>query len=336
LVRRTIRVEIKFLEGRQLCRITGTVSATFVEPYKSLAGVHTSVSEAEPIAIEGLTKYYGDVRGVEDLTFAVESGEVFGFLGPNGAGKSTAIRLLLGLLKPTGGTARVLGHTVTERTRSIEARIGYVPGDATVYENVTGEELLDYFATLSGDERREELLDRFPVPMDRTVKTYSRGNRQKLALVQAFMHDPDLVIMDEPTSGLDPLAQNALYDLLLAERERGVTVLFSTHVLSEVRKVCDRVGIIRDGRLFALENIGELLAKSGKIVRLDLAEEPSPEELLFDGARSSVRDPDGYYRLVVTENFDGLVDVLDRFSIRDLEVEETSLEDVFMEFYGGK
>ncbi|MFH5797961.1 ATP-binding cassette domain-containing protein [Haladaptatus sp. CMAA 1911] len=290
---------------------------------------------ADPIVIEGLTKYYGDVRGVEDLTFDVESGEVFGFLGPNGAGKSTAIRTLLGLLKPTSGTARVLGHAVTERTRSVEARIGYVPGDATVYENVTGTELLDYFAALSGDERREELLDRFPVPTDRNVKTYSRGNRQKLALVQAFMHDPDLVIMDEPTSGLDPLAQNALYDLLLDERDRGVTVLFSTHVLSEVRKVCDRVGIIRDGRLVALENIGELLAKSGKIVRLDLGEEPPPEELLFDGALSSTRDPDGYYRLVVTENFDGLVDVLDRYSIRDLEVEETSLEDVFMEFYGG-
>ncbi|EFW90568.1 ABC transporter related protein [Haladaptatus paucihalophilus DX253] len=311
------------------------ISDTFGEPYKSLAGVHSSVSAPEPIAIEELTKYYGDVRGVEDLTFAVESGEIFGFLGPNGAGKSTAIRLLLGLLKPTSGTAQVLGHTITERTRSVEGRIGYVPGDATVYENVTGAELLDYFATLSGDERREELLDRFPVPIDRAVKNYSRGNRQKLALVQAFMHDPDLLIMDEPTAGLDPLAQNALYELLLAERDRGVTVLFSTHVLSEVRKVCDRVGIIRDGRLVALENIGELLAKSGKIVRLDLAEDPPPDDLLFDGALSSDLDPDGYYRLVVTENFDGLVDVLDRYSVLDLEVEETSLEDVFMEFYGG-
>ncbi|MCO8246437.1 ABC transporter ATP-binding protein [Haladaptatus sp. AB643] len=308
----------------------------FGESYKSFANVHFPVSAPEPIAIEELTKYYGDVRGVEDLTFSIEPGEVFGFLGPNGAGKSTAIRVLLGLLRPTSGTARVLGHTVTERTRSVEHRIGYVPGDATIYGNVTGAELLDYFAALSGDERREELLDRFPVPIDRNVKTYSRGNRQKLALVQAFMHNPDLLIMDEPTAGLDPLAQNELYELLLDERERGVTVLFSTHVLSEVRKVCDRVGIIRDGRLVALENIGELLRKSGKIVRLDLVETPDSDELLFDGAIDSSRDEDGYYRLVVTGNFDGLVDVLDDYSIRDLEVEETSLEDVFMQFYGGE
>ncbi|WP_435152246.1 ATP-binding cassette domain-containing protein [Haladaptatus sp. DFWS20] len=293
------------------------------------------MSVLEPIAVERLTKYYGDVRGVEDLTFAVDRGEIFGFLGPNGAGKSTAIRVLLGLLKPTGGSARVLGHLATERKNLVHRRIGYVPGDATVYENVTGRGLLDYFAALSGDDRRDELLDLFPIPIDRNVKTYSRGNRQKLALVQAFMHDPDLVIMDEPTTGLDPLAQNTLYEFLLDERERGVTVFFSTHVLSEVRKVCDRVGIIRDGRLVALENIEELLRKSGKVVRLDIAETPDPDELLFEGAVSATHDEDGYYRLVVTGGFDGLVDVLDRYSIRDMDVEETSLEDVFIEFYGG-
>ena len=294
----------------------------------------TTVENA--IAVENLTKYYGDVRGVEDLTFAVETGEIFGFLGPNGAGKSTAIRALLGLLKPTRGTASILGTDVTDRAAAIETRanVGYVPGDAGFYGDVTGERLLDYFASLSGDERREELLDRFPIPHDRKVKAYSRGNKQKLALVQAFMHDPDLVVMDEPTAGLDPLAQNAVYEFLEAEQERGVTVFFSTHILSEVRKLCDRVCIIRDGRLVALEQIDALLEKSGKVVRLDLAESPDPEDLQFGGVASVNRDSDGYYRLVVTgDDFEGMVDVLDRYTIADMEIRETSLEDVFIEFY---
>ncbi|WP_458188165.1 ABC transporter ATP-binding protein [Haladaptatus sp. NG-WS-4] len=288
------------------------------------------------IAIENLTKYYGDVRGVEDLTFAVETGEIFGFLGPNGAGKSTAIRVLLGLLKPTRGTARILGSDVTDRDAAIAARenVGYVPGDADFYGDATGERLLDYFGSLSGDERREELLDRFPIPRERKVKAYSRGNKQKLALVQAFMHDPELVVMDEPTAGLDPLAQNAVYEFLEAEQRRGVTVFFSTHILSEVRRLCDRVCIIRDGRLVALEHIDTLLEKSGKVVHLDLAESPPPEDLRFEGVASVGSDADGSYRLVVTgDGFEGLVDVLERYTIEDVEIRETSLEDVFIEFY---
>ncbi|WP_327052906.1 ABC transporter ATP-binding protein [Halomicrococcus gelatinilyticus] len=294
----------------------------------------TTVENA--IAVEDLTKYYGDVRGVEDLTFAVDAGEIFGFLGPNGAGKSTAIRAMLGLLKPTRGTARLLGQDVTDRDAALAARanVGYVPGDANFYGDVTGERLLDYFGSLSGDQRREELLDRFPIPHDRKVKAYSRGNKQKLALVQAFMHDPDLVVMDEPTAGLDPLAQNAVYEFLETEQQRGVTVFFSTHILSEVRRLCDRVCIIRDGRRVALEQIDALLAKSGKVVRLDLAESPAPDDLRFPGVASAGRDADGYYRLVVTgDDYDGLVDVLDRYTINDVVVRATSLEDVFIEFY---
>nr|WP_245800146.1 ABC transporter ATP-binding protein [Haladaptatus litoreus] len=288
------------------------------------------------IAVENLTKYYGDVRGVEDLTFAVKTGEIFGFLGPNGAGKSTAIRVLLGLLKPTRGTARILGSDVTDRHAAIAARtnVGYIPGDVGLYGDATGERLLDYFGSLSGDERREELLDRFPIPRNRKVKAYSRGNKQKLALIQAFMHDPNLVVMDEPTAGLDPLAQNAVYEFLEAEQRRGVTVFFSTHILSEVRKLCDRVCIIRDGRRVALEQIDTLVEKSGKIIRLDLAESPAPDDLIFEGVASASRDSDDYYRLVVTGNdFEGMVDVLDQYTIRDMEIRETSLEDVFIEFY---
>ncbi|MBZ6496899.1 ABC transporter ATP-binding protein [Haloterrigena longa] len=172
-----------------------------------------SNADSSPIEIESLTKYYGDVRGVDALTFTVERGEIFGFLGPNGAGKSTAIRLLLGLLKPTEGAASLLGRDVTDRNelRDAKRHLGYLPSDITFYDRVTGAEVLDHFGRLRGDERREELLERFPVPLDRHVNAYSSGNRQKLAVVAAFMHEPELAIMDEPTSGLDPLVQNEFY-----------------------------------------------------------------------------------------------------------------------------
>ncbi|RDZ65852.1 ABC transporter [Haloferax sp. Atlit-12N] len=287
------------------------------------------------IDIDGLTKFYGDVRGVEELSLSVSEGELFGFLGPNGAGKSTTIRLLLGLLKPTDGTASVLGVPVDDRAAFLDvlARVGHIPGDPRFYDDVTGRKTLDYFAGLSGDDRRDELLDRFPVPLDRPVRAYSRGNRQKLAIVQAFMHDPRVVVMDEPTSGLDPLVQQEFYEFLREERDRGVTVFFSTHILGEVREVCDRVAIIRDGRLVVVEDIDDLLARSGKVVTvqspdaIDLADFDFPETI---DARI---EPDGSLRLVTSGNYDALVDALEGYRIDDLEVRETAIEDVFMHFY---
>ncbi|WP_254765805.1 ABC transporter ATP-binding protein [Salinilacihabitans rarus] len=301
-------------------------------------------ASAPPIEVRELTKYYGDVRGIEDLTFAVDSGEVFGFLGPNGAGKSTMIRVLLGLLKPTDGEARVLGHDVTDREELLAAkrRLGYLPSDVAFYDRVTGTEILDYFGRIRGDERREELLDRFPVPLDRPVKAYSSGNRQKLAIVATFMHDPELTVMDEPTSGLDPLVQNEFYALLDEQRERGRTTFFSSHILSEVRRVCDRVGIVRDGRLIELDTVAGIIAESGTVVRVRLAEAPPAEELTFPGVANVERvdggDGDGSaaYTLVLSREFDALIDALARYTVEDLEVREAALEDVFMHFYGGE
>lgn len=293
------------------------------------------MSGVAAIAVEGLSKYYGDVRGVEDITLRIREGEIFGFLGPNGAGKSTLIRVLMGFLKPTAGSARMLGYEVTDREQLIAAKrdIGHIPGDFHFYEQLTGETVLDYYAAFRGDDRREELLDLFSVPLDRKVGAYSRGNLQKLAIVQAFMHDPRLVIMDEPTSGLDPLAQNTLYEFLEAEQERGVTTFFSSHILSEVRRICDRVGIIRQGQLVALEDIHELLAKSGKVVHVDLAESVDPDAFAFDGIIDA-NASNGHLKLVISGNYDRLVDELAPYTIEDLEVRETSLEDVFMHFYG--
>ncbi|WP_114576255.1 ABC transporter ATP-binding protein [Saliphagus sp. LR7] len=289
-----------------------------------------------PIETAALTKYYGDVRGVEDLTLAIERGEIFGFLGPNGAGKSTLIRILLGFLRPTGGDAYLLGWDVTDRgeLREAKRRVGYLPSDVTFYERATGREVLAYFGRLRGDDRREELLERFPVPIDRPVDAYSSGNRQKLAIVAAFMHDPDLAIMDEPTAGLDPLVQNEFYEFLEARRGRGKTSFFSSHVLSEVRRVCDRVGIIRNGELIALDAISDVLAESGMVVTVSLAESPPPSALETPGTTSVERTPEGYH-LVLSREFDALIDRLDEYTVLDLEVREASLEDVFMHFYEG-
>jgi len=288
-----------------------------------------------PIEVAELTKYYGDVRGVEDVTFTVASGEIFGFLGPNGAGKSTAIRVLLGLLKPTDGEARVLGRDITDRAALREAKrsVGYLPSDVRFYDRVTGSDVLDYFGRLRGDRRRAELLDRFPVPLDRNIRAYSSGNRQKLAIVAAFMHDPELAIMDEPTAGLDPLVQNEFYELLEERRERGLTSFFSSHVLSEVRRVCDRVGIIRKGRLIELDTVENILAEGGTVVTARLAEEPPPAALEFPGT-SSVERRDGSYSLVLSREFDALIDRLHEYTVLDLEVRDASIEDVFMHFYG--
>ncbi len=286
------------------------------------------------IETRGLTKYYGDTRGIDDLSIDVQEGEVFGFLGPNGAGKTTTIRTLLGFVAPTGGSATLLGRDVTDEEALLDAkhRIGYLPSDPGLDEGVTGERLIRYHAALKGDERSDELLERFDPPVEREVGEYSTGNVQKLALVLAFMHDPDLVIMDEPTSGLDPLMQERLYEFIEDEQARGTTFFFSSHVLSEVRRVCDRVGIIRDGRLVAMEGVEELLDRSGKRVRVSVASTLDPADFDIAGVHD-LETGDGDASFMFTGEYDALLDHLRNYHVVDLDVEEAPLEDVFMKFY---
>jgi ABC-2 type transport system ATP-binding protein len=288
------------------------------------------------IETRDLTKFYGETRGIEDLNLTVEEGEVFGFLGPNGAGKTTTIRTLLGFIAPTEGEATVLGRDVRDERDLIDAKrhVGYLPSDPGFDEDTTGEQFLDYQASLKGDARRDELLDLFDAPADRKIGAYSRGNKQKLAIVQAFMHDPDLVVMDEPTSGLDPLMQERFYDFIQAEQECGKTVFFSSHILSEVRKVCDRVGIIRDGRLVTTEDVETLLDRSGKRVRVNVEEPVDPAD--FDIAGVHNLSLDGEVRFTFTGEYDALIDHLAAFHVVDLDVEEAPLDEVFMRFYGGE
>ncbi len=286
------------------------------------------------IDVDGLTKDYGEVLGADDLTFTVEEGEIFGFLGPNGAGKTTTIRLLLGLLEPTDGTARVLGADIRDEEALIEAkrRLGYLPADLGFDEKATGERVLEYFGSIQGDGRREELLELFTPPLDREIREYSSGNKQMLGLVQTFMHDPDLVIMDEPTAGLDPLKQERLLEFLRAERDRGTTIFFSSHVLSEVRRVCDRVGILREGRLVALENVETLLDRGGKQVRLRLAESEGEFEPI-DGA-TDLETTGRSISFTYTGEYNALLSHLASYDVVDVEIDEPALETIFMHYYG--
>jgi len=288
-----------------------------------------------PIEIESLRKEYGDTVAVSDLSVAVEAGEVFGFLGPNGAGKTTVIRTLMGFHAPTSGETRVLGADATDESAlvGVKERVGYLPAHPTFDSGVTGRAFLDHQASLKGDARREDLLDLFDPPLDRKIREYSTGNAQMLGLVTAFMHDPDLVILDEPTAGLDPLKQERFNEFLRAERERGTTVFFSSHVLGEVRRVCDRVGVLRDGELAAVEDVDDLLSRGGKRVRVRTADGISPDDVDLPGAVDIDALADGV-GFTFTGDFNDLLDALGSFDVVELDVEEPPLEDVFMHFYG--
>jgi len=236
-----------------------------------MCGAHLNVIETQ-----NLTKYYKKIKGIENLNFSVKKGEIFGFLGPNGAGKTTTIRTLLGFLKPTSGKAFIFGENVTADIVDIKEDVGYIPGDLNLYGHLTGGQFLKYFSKLKNYDMYliGDLLSTFEVPLDRKIKGYSKGMKQKLGIIQAFMHDPDLVIMDEPTSGLDPLLQQTFYDFLKDEKKNGKTLFLSSHNLSEVDKICDRIGIIRDGDLVALEDIDTLKSKKGKIIKAKIKEDP--------------------------------------------------------------
>jgi ABC-2 type transport system ATP-binding protein len=282
------------------------------------------------IETKNLTKYYGKIKGVEDLTFSVKKGEIFGFLGPNGAGKTTTIRTLLGYLYPTRGSATIFGKNIENYIVEIKKEVAYIPGDLNIYEHLTGKEFLDYFAALRNREMilLDELLGIFNVPLERKLKGYSKGMKQKIGIIQAFMDDPEMVIMDEPTSGLDPLLQQKFYDFLIKQRKRGRTMFLSSHILSEVDRVCDRVGIIKDGNLIALEDIENLKNKRGKIIRLKIKEKPE----IFKGPKD-MKIKDGWIEFIAMSDIDSWIKKFSKYTIQDLIINDFSLEDIFIHYY---
>jgi len=302
------------------------------------------------IQTQALTKVYGGlastvlgrrsrlsaIRALEDVSIDVDQGEIFGFLGPNGAGKSTAIRLLLGFLHPTSGRASVLGLDTVHDSVEIRRKVGYLPGGIAFWDNLTGERLLDELAALSGraPSRRGGLLDRLELSaatLKRPVRDYSRGMRQKLGIIQALQHDPELAILDEPSEGLDPLMQRAFYGILDDLRRDGRTIFFSSHVLSEVERVCDRVAIIRLGRLVALEDVPALLARRKRNVELRLGGPPP----VLDGVPgvSDVAVGDGWLTCRLEGDVGPFLAAIGGSAVRDMTIEPARLEEAFLEFY---
>jgi ABC-2 type transport system ATP-binding protein len=288
------------------------------------------------IEIEGLTKYYGAVRG-EGLSVHVEHGEVFGFLGPNGAGKTTTMRIAVDLTRPDAGWVRVLGLDPRSDGVEVRRRLGYLPGDLALYDRLTGREMMRYFGALRGkldEDRVEAVATRLHLDLERRVGQLSRGNRQKVGLLQAFAHDPEVLLLDEPTAGLDPLMQQVFEQLVREATARGSTVFLSSHILSEVQEIADRAGIIRDGRPVAIEDIGDLRAKALHEIEVRFADPVGAAE--FSGL-TGVRDVemrDGLLRCRVEGRADPLVNALALHDVESLSAHELDLEDLFLAHYG--
>jgi len=291
-----------------------------------------------PVHRPGAPRSGGEVRALEDLSIAVHEGEIFGFLGPNGAGKSTTIRLLLGYLHPTAGSATVLGLDVVRDTVAIRGRVGYLPGGIALYDSLSGERLLDYLGELTGRPpvRRAELLERLELSartLRRPVRDYSRGMRQKVGIIQALQHDPELAILDEPTEGLDPLMQRAFYAILDDLKAAGRTIFFSSHVLSEVERVCDRVAIVRRGRLVALQDVASLLEHRKRNVELRAADGDLPALEGVAGVSGLGRTADGRLTCQLEGDVGPFLAAIAGHRISDLTIEPAHLEEAFLELY---
>ena len=288
------------------------------------------------IATRGLSKDYGSGRGLVELDLEVGQGEVFGLLGPNGAGKSTMLRLLLDLIKPTAGSARVLGLDSISDSLEVRGRVGFLPGDLALYPKLTGGGVLEYFAQLRGgvDRRvRDALVERFDAVLDRPIRQLSTGNRQKLGLVQAFMHEPELLILDEPIAGLDPLVQRSFHSLLSEVRAQGRTVLLSSHTLSEVERVTDRLAILRNGRLVVVDSVENLRRVAVQRLEIEFAAPVDPAEFR---ALPGVVDA-AAVDATVTVSFEGSADPVVKVAashyVRAVRPQDGDLEDIFLRYY---
>lgn len=289
------------------------------------------------VQIKNLTKNYGKMRALDRLNFEVKKGEVFGFIGPNGAGKSTTIRVLLGMLQATEGEAKIFGKDVWTDAVEIHKRIAYVPGDVNLWPNLTGGEVIDLFVKLRGannKSRREELIKRFDLDPSKKCRTYSKGNRQKVALIAAFSSDADLYILDEPTSGLDPLMERVFQECVQEVKNEGKSVLLSSHILSEVEKLCDRVAIIREGHIIETGTLAELrhLTRSSLLVE---TKEPITSLHEFKGVHEIVQKGRQLSFQVDQDEIDIVLKHITQFGILKLESAPPNLEDLFMRHYEG-
>jgi ABC-2 type transport system ATP-binding protein len=290
------------------------------------------------ISIQGLSKSYGRVQALRGLDLRVERGEIFGFLGPNGAGKTTTIRCLLDLIRPQAGQIRVLGLDPRRNPVGVRARCGYLPGEWNMDDNWTGKEVLHFFIRLrrgAADwKTAQQIAERLDLDLSPQVKNLSKGNKQKVGLVQAFMHRPPVLLLDEPTAGLDPLVQQTVLEMVVEARQAGATVFFSSHILSEVQAIAGRVGIIRQGKLVEVANTENLLKHSLRRLRLRFDGPVDPAGLLAVPGVSLLSQPaPDSLHLEVTGTMDALVKALAGYPLQDMETERPSLEEVFLAYY---
>jgi ABC-2 type transport system ATP-binding protein len=286
------------------------------------------------IEVTKLTKYYVKSRGIEEVSFKVEEGEIFGFIGPNGAGKSTTIRLLLSLIRPTSGSAMVFGKDVVTHGPEIRRDIGYLPSEVFYYEGMKVLDLLKYSASFyDGDctERLHELSDTMELELNRRISDLSYGNKKKVGIVQGLLHSPKLLFLDEPTSGLDPLMQRKFFDLIRKENTRGVTVFFSSHILGEVQRLCTRVGIIRAGSLVEISDIRTLQQNNYKKIRVT-ADGLNPASFNLPGM-TNVQAENGVMQFFFKGDINTVMQKISSTRVADVTIEEPTLEEIFMHYY---
>ena len=294
------------------------------------------MATSEPIiVIDQLKKSYNNIQAVKGISMSVERGEIFGFLGPNGAGKTTTIRCILDVIRPSTGTIRVLGLDAQRDKLALHQHIGYLPGDVRLPGQMTGKQIINYFARLQGREPvlLNDLVARFDVELKRPLKGYSKGMRQKIGIVLAFMCDPQVLILDEPTSGLDPLLQKVFNEFLLEEQARGKTIFMSSHIMSDVEKICHRIAVIRQGELVAVEEVGTLREKAGQRVTVEFGDPMTEEELARIPGVSMVKQTNRHYQFNMSGSMDPLIKALSRHEVIRLQAEEAPLEEVFLKFY---
>lgn len=285
------------------------------------------------LEIKNLTKYYGKVLGVKDLSLTLNEGEIFGFIGPNGAGKSTTIRSILNLVNKTSGEVLFMGNPLEKNSVELKQLIGYLPSEVALYDDLTVKEMLDFheiFYKKNINSRRIELVERLQLDETKKIEELSLGNLKKLGIVLAFMHEPKLLILDEPTSGLDPIMQQVFFDLLKEEQKKGTTIFYSTHILSEISKICDRVGIIKEGNLLKIEPIKELLEKNLSYVTITSNDiDNIKEEFINDVI--SINDDTIKFKNTFEANT--LIKKLSKYDIKKILIEQATLEDIFLHYY---
>lgn len=289
------------------------------------------------IETTGLTVYYGRHRGILDVDLKVQKGEVFGFLGPNGAGKTTTERVLMDIIRPTAGEARMLGRDCQKDGVDVRGRVGYLPGELSLFDTMTARQFFQMYSSLqknsSNSNYWQTLANRLDLDTSRRMREYSRGNKQKVGVVMAFMNKPELLILDEPTTGLDPLVQQTVMELLREANQGGATVFFSSHILPEVQAVCDRVGIIREGKLIATERVEDLTRQHFKRVRFSFSSLPAEDGFEMDGVTVLGRD-ENQITLEIRQDLGRVMEKAVTYGIKDIETIPVSLEEIFLAYYG--